>query len=400
MPNTEATLSRQKQQSPVAYQEKSVSHGRPLKILRIASDVYPNVMGGLSLHVHEMSRLQAQLGHDVTILTSDHGDRERSVKEQRDGYQLIRHREVASPLDNTIIPGIVRTIWKMADEYDVIHAHSHLFFSTNVAAALSHGLETPLVVTNHGLISQTAPKWVQKAFTPTVAKFTLNSADAVLCYTETDKLRLRERGIDTKISVVHNGIDCTKFTPRVAETNDGLQILFVGRLKPGKGVNDLLIAFEDVVEQVSEATLKIVGDGPLWDELIQKAKTSGIGSNVEFAGQISNDHMPAVYAESDVFALPSMNEGLPRTVLEAMACGIPVITSALPQLKSLVDGAGLVVEPKDPDQLAECLSWLLEHPDERKQMGAVGRNKVERHYSWQETVRKTNNVYNDLVNDR
>ncbi|WP_331234200.1 glycosyltransferase family 4 protein [Natronorarus salvus] len=376
-----------------------VGSDEPLKILRVASDLYPEVMGGLSLHVHEMSRLQAEWGHDVTVLTSDHGNRGLPSKEKRDGYELIRHREVVSPLDNTITPGIALTVWKLADEYDIIHAHSHLFFSTDIVAALNRTLETPLVITNHGLISQTAPKWVQKVFIPTVATFTLNSADRVLCYTETDKHRLRERDVNTAVSVIHNGINCEKFIPRETENSKNPQILFVGRLKPGKGVDNLLIAFEDVVEKIPQSTLKIVGNGPLRNELIQKAKTSGISSQVQFVGQVLNDRMPEIYAESDVFALPSMNEGLPRTVLEAMACSIPVVTSSLPQLEPLVDTAGFVVDPKAPDQLADSLLDLLEHPDKRERMGAAGRKKVERNYSWQETVRRTNETYTELIND-
>lgn len=377
-------------------EKNRVKDGDSLKILRVASDVYPEVMGGLSLHVHEMSRLQAEWGHDVTVLTSDHGDRELPSKEERDGYELIRHREVANPLDNTIVPGLVRTVWKMADDYDVIHAHSHLFFTTNVAAVFKRQDDTPLVVTNHGLISQTAPKWLQKAFIPTVARFTLNSADRILCYSETDERRLQERGIDTEVSVVHNGIDCETFAPMEVD-DEPLQVLFVGRLKPGKGVDKLLIAFKDVLEEFPEATLKIVGDGPLRNDLEELAKERGICSSVEFADRIPNDEMPEVYAESDVFVLPSKNEGLPRTVLEAMACRTPVVTSSLPQLESVVNGAGLMVDSDSTEQFAEYTIQILENQAERKRMGETGREKVRLNYSWNETVRKTNMVYSELL---
>lgn len=122
----------------------------PLDILRVASDVYPDVVGGLSLHVHEMSQLQAEWGHEVTVLTSDHGQRDRPKTEVREGYELIRHRQIAKPLDNSIAPGLVKSVLEMADEYDVVHAHSHLFFSTNVAAVLSRRFDTPLIVTAMG----------------------------------------------------------------------------------------------------------------------------------------------------------------------------------------------------------------------------------------------------------
>ncbi|WP_255171277.1 glycosyltransferase family 4 protein [Natrononativus amylolyticus] len=384
-----------KTQAPTQEPEK-VLEADALKILRVASDVYPEVMGGLSLHVHEMSRVQAEMGHDVTVLTSDHGDRDQPSREERDGYELIRHREVASPLDNTITPGLARTLRRIGDDYDVIHAHSHLFFSTNVAAAVGRTLETPLVVTNHGLMSQTAPKWVQKAFIPTVAKFTLNSADEILCYTETDKRRLRERGIDSSISVVHNGIDCEQFSPIQSDKSKN-QILFVGRIKPGKGVRHLLAAFSNIISEFPEYSLKIVGDGPLREELVALAEERDISSNVEFVGQIENSEVAEVYAESEIFVLPSLNEGLPRTVLEAMACEVPVIVSDLEQLESLVEEAGVTVPRENPDILASEMKRLLANKELRTHMGRVGRECILDEYSWDETVRFTTCKYRSLI---
>lgn len=371
----------------------------PVRILRIASDIYPDVMGGVGIHVHEMSKLQAEWGHDVTVYTSDHGDRSKPRHEERDGYQIVRHRELISPLDNSIFPGLASSLIRKAGEYDVIHAHSHLFFSTNLAAAFRQASDTPLVVTNHGLISQTAPKWLQKVFIPTVARFTLESADRVLCYTKTDKARLRERGIDSNVRVIHNGIDCEAFAPR-DESNDEreLQILFVGRLKPGKGVDDLLTAFVDVVEEFPDVTLKLVGDGPLRDKLIQQAKSDGIYSNVEFVGNVPNDQMPAIYAESDIFALPSLNEGLPRTVLEAMACEVPVIVSDLDNLKSLVKDAGIMIPRQNTAALSTALLKLISDKRFRKRMGKEGRQRVHDDYSWSETVSRTTNMYAMLIN--
>jgi len=367
-----------------------------LRILRVASDVYPDVMGGVGIHVHEMSKLQAKLGHEVTVLTSDHGDRGQPRKENRDGYEIRRHRELVSPIDNSIFPGLAQSLFQMASDYDVVHAHSHLFFSTNLAAVFSRLDDTPLVVTNHGLISQTAPKWLQKAFIPTVARFTLNTADQIFCYSETDEQRLRERGIKTDVSVIHNGIDCETFVPMDVDTSEGLQVLFVGRLKPGKGVDDLLVAFEDVIKEFPEATLKIVGDGPLRDGLAQLAKDKGIYSSVRFAGRIPNDEMPKVYAASDVFVLPSKNEGLPRTVLEAMACRTPVVTSSLPQLEPVVEGAGFMIDADSTEQISEYIGKLLEDRDQRISMGETGRRRVEKEYSWAETVRKTTSVYKEV----
>lgn len=389
---------------PPAAEEPPVDQ---LRVLRVATDLYPDVLGGGSLHAHEMSRLQAAMGHDVAVLTSDHGDRAAPRREERAGYELRRFRQFGRPFGNSLTPGMLPALRRLVAEYDVVHAHSHLYFSTNVAAALARRSETPLVVTNHGLHSQTAPMPVQKAYAP-VARFTFNSADRVLCYTETDRQRLRERGVTAPVSVIHNGIDCDLFTPEAAGDEGGSeteserprerpQILFVGRLKETKGVRQLLSAFEVLHEEVPEATLTFVGDGPLREELEERVRAAALDDHVRFTGRLENDELPAVYAESAVFALPSELEGFPRTVLEAMACGTPVVSSELPQLADVVEQVGETVPRDDIEALAGALRRLLADDDRRERLGRAARQQVLEEYSWAETVRETTDVYHELV---
>ena len=122
--------------------------------------------------------------HDVTVLTSDNGDRSLPEHEERGGYSIVRHRQLCRPVGNRIIPVIANSLRKRGSESDVIHAHSHLYFSSNITALLNKLTETLLTVTNHGLFSQTAPDLVQKAFIPLIARPTLNSADRIFCYTD------------------------------------------------------------------------------------------------------------------------------------------------------------------------------------------------------------------------
>jgi glycosyltransferase involved in cell wall biosynthesis len=371
------------------------SRRKPLRVLRVSTDTYPDVLGGGALHAHEMSRVQAGMGHDVTVLTSDHGDRDRPRTEDRAGYEIRRYRQFGRPFGNSITPGIVRDISALTEEYDVVHAHSHLYFSTNVAAALARRNDVPLVVTNHGLHSQTAPMLVQKAFAP-VARFTFNAADRVLCYTDTDERRLRERGIDAPISVVRNGIDCETFTPEAADT-ERPQVLFVGRLKRTKGPQRLLRAFDDAMEAVPTATLTFVGDGPLRSDLEALATELGRRERVTFTGRLENGALPRLYAESAVFALPSTTEGFPRTVLEAMACGTPVVTSDLPQLEPVVEQHGTTVPLEGIDELGNALRELLHDDRTRADLGRAARQHVVDQYSWLGTVRETTDVYHELL---
>lgn len=377
--------------------EKEDTHDPQLRILRIATDLYPEQLGGGALHVHKMSELQAEMGHDVTVLTSDHGERDLPQVEQRDGYEIRRNREALKLFGNSIMPGTLGSIIDRVNEYDIVHAHSHLYFSTNLAALTRRLSETPLVLTNHGLVSQTAPAPIQKVYLPTVGQFTFQSADRILCYTETDRDRLRDRDVTAPISVIHNGIDCETFRP----TEDGdkrSQLLYVGRLKQSKGVDRMLRAFDKLAETHPDLTVKVVGEGPQEEELKELCEQLGIEDRVTFTGTLPNDDLPPVYAESLVFVLPSDAEGLPRTVLESLSCGTPVVTSELPQLESVVDGCGYQVPAEAIDELATAIDRVVsaDQPEYRT-MSERGRQRVKTEYSWQGTVEKTTSLYYELL---
>lgn len=363
--------------------------GEQLSILRVAADLYPAVTGGFPIHAHAMSKRQAEQGHDVTVLTADHGTDGEALSAERP-YSVVSHRQLACPLGNSITPGIVLSLRRRLPAVDVVHAHSHLYFQTNVAAAMARLSDVPLVLTNHGLMSQTAPAWLQKLYIPTVGQFTFDAADRVLCYTETDRQRLRERNIDAPIDVVNNGVNCERFAPTAAATK--CQLLYVGRLTDGKGIPTLLEGFAMLANTEPDLTLRIVGDGPDRPRYERRCERLGIADRVTFEGTVPNHELPRYYSESLLFVLPSHNEGLPRTVLEALACETPVVTSDLAQLESVVDGVGYTFERGSPTAMANTVGRLLESEDTRHRFGQRGRERVLRENAWTETVDETTDI--------
>ncbi|MCL0048583.1 glycosyltransferase, partial [Dehalococcoidia bacterium] len=220
-----------------------------IRILRVTSDLYPAVVGGIGVHAHEMSKEQVKLGHDVTVYTS--GADGRPMREFKDGYKIIRFKSIMKLMGNTFMPGLLFKLMRAKNDFDIIHAHSHLYFSTNLCALVKKLGSPPLVITNHGLFSQTAPLPIQKIYIPTIARWTLRSADRVICYTTEEKTKLEEIGIDSaNIMVIHNGIDTKVFTPpekRQGKTSN--QILWIGRFVSGKGVDCLISAFHILVRK-------------------------------------------------------------------------------------------------------------------------------------------------------
>ena len=367
---------------------------KPLKVLRVISDIYPVVVGGLPVHVHEMSKEQARLGCVVTVYTGKAAGQVK--KETVHGYHVTRFTPLVKIMGNAILPGLLPKLLSTEKKYDVVHAHSHLFFSTNMCALARHITGKPLVITNHGLISQTVPEWISGIYTPTIAKWTFQSADKILCYAEEEKDRLLELGIKAdKIVVIHNGVNTDVFSPG-EKTSSVRQLLWVGRFAPGKGLEYLIDSFQVLLKEYPDLKLLMVGVGPVREDIWKKVEDMGLTTSVSIKDSIPNSEISKTYRDSSIFVLPSINEGVPRSILEAMACGIPVVCTDLPQLLKVVSGCGLMVPVKDAQALSEAIGRILSDPEYAKELGAHGREKAVKEYSWEDTVRKTIKVYEKL----
>lgn len=366
-----------------------------MRILRVVSDLYPAVVGGVGIHAHEMSRLQAEKGHLVTVVTYENGVHNPDFY-QSQKYSLVQVPPSFALFGNTIslcLPSVIRSLEK---EFDVVHAHSHLFYSTVIAAFQRRCGTIPLVITNHGLISQTAPMWLQNIYLPTIGKWTYRTADKIICYTETEKEQLIDLGIEEKkISVIHNGICTETFSPSTSPPEK--QILWIGRYTPGKGVDYLIEAFRIFHQRYPEYTLLMVGRGPKKDEITRMIQENGLESSIQLLDFIPNAELPNLYRKSSIFVLPSLEEGVPRTILEAMACGVPVVCTELPQLVDIVAGSGILVPVRESEAIAEALIQIVTDPDRARELGESGRDRVASDFSWEDTVRRTLELYEEVI---
>jgi glycosyltransferase involved in cell wall biosynthesis len=372
----------------------------PMKILRIAQDVFPDTVGGAPYHIHALSRDQAARGHDVTVLTvSENADEQHS--KERDGYTLVKQIPKVDLFGNQLFTNTLDYI-SDAEDYDIIHAHSHLFFSSNVAAMYGRVSDTPLAVTCHGLISQRVPEWLSKAHLRTMGKLTYNAADVSFCYTEAERSVLRDIGVDADIQVISNGVDTERFSPTgehydQIEATDGPALLFVGRLVEGKRPQDAIAAMETVRETFPDANLYLCGDGPLMEDLRETVATKRLTDAVTFLGRVPYREMPAVFRAADLFLLPSRTEGFPRTIMEALACETPVISTHLEQTADVVEQTGETVDVCDPDGLATEIMGLVDDPAQLSKLGRRGRQIVLEEYDWSETVEKTTQTLRQLA---
>ncbi len=361
-----------------------------MEILRIAPWIYPDTKGGGNYHVHAMSRDQAAMGHDVTVLTT-WSDPSLPRVEETHGYTVYRVSPGMTLFGNKLSPGIARFLWHMTGGYDVVHAHSHLYASTNLAALARLLSDIPLAITNHGLYSQSAPERLQRWYLRTLGRWTFNQADVVFCYTDVDKQRVRELGVTSRIEVVPNGIDTERFTPEGPTSElidaEGPVVLFVGRFVEGKRPGIAVAAFAEVLDQYPDAELYLCGEGPLQDELESQVAELEIGESVTFLGHVPYDEMPKVYRSGDVLVLPSRAEGVPRTVLEAKASGLGVVVSELEHVQPVLGGHDCVVTEPTADSFSSALISTIGDGDETADLNNLTRETDENR--WTDTVERT-----------
>jgi glycosyltransferase involved in cell wall biosynthesis len=203
-----------------------------------------------------------------------------------------------------------------------------------------------------------------------------------------------------RVRVVPFGVDTDYFAPRPARSpREEVVIGFVKHLEPYYGVEDLVVAFEEVVTRYPDARLIIAGDGSLRSSLRQKVHSKGLGELVEFLGQIPQHAVRDVLAQCDVFAMPSLREALGVAAIEALAMGVPVVATQVGGIPEIVkDGiTGLLVPAMSPDALAEALLYLVEDEALRRQMGREGRQDVLERYRWAGCVDKMLDIYDDVV---
>jgi len=191
------------------------------------------------------------------------------------------------------------------------------------------------------------------------------------------------------VLVVHHGVDLERFRPRPAGEGTSPPVLVsVGRLVEKKGFADLLHALAVAAAGGSEFRCRIFGDGPLHDELSGMIEHLGLTDRVELAGARSNDEVVSALGRADVFALTPLvaadgdRDGIPNVLVEAMASGLPVVTTSAGGISELVrhEVNGLMCPPGDVAMLATSISALLADPATRSRLGEAGRRTVENDY--------------------
>lgn len=266
---------------------------------------------------------------------------------------------------------------------DLVHVHSHLFLSSYQAVRAAHSMGIPSVVTIHGVTAQRGLllNFSQQTYLRTIARMLFREVDAVICLTKSDAESIAKvAGSASKIHIIPNGVNIELFKPGQEYSNR--LVVWTGRFVSEKGLNYLIEAARIVNRQLPDARFLLVGSGPLEAKIAKRVKDLGLPGVVSFTGPLERGEVVQVLKKATVFVLPSLKEGLPSSILEAMACGVPVIGSDIPGINDVViDGKnGILVPPRSPELLACSIMMVLKDEGLRKRLGGKARESiVEKH---------------------
>jgi len=255
---------------------------------------------------------------------------------------------------------------RLHGQHDFHVVHAHFAWPDGVAAALvARRWRRPLVLT---VLGSDLNVQAQSILIRGQIRWALRQADQVSAVSQALRARVLAFGVPAeRITVIPTGVDVRWFHPldraaaraRLGWPQTGKLVLFVGNLLPVKGVVDLLDAFAQLRARRGDVGLALVGEGPLRGEVERRARTS---PGLTLVGPRPHHEVPQWLGACDVLCLPSLAEGLPNVVQEALACGRPVVASAVGGVPELIPGehCGLLVPPRQPGRLAEALNQALE----------------------------------------
>ncbi|AOZ91955.1 glycosyltransferase [Paenibacillus crassostreae] len=265
----------------------------------------------------------------------------------------------------------------------------------------------PLVTSFHGCDSPGTRRMKQQSKS-LKRLFSVGDCFTVPCYAMKEELINHGCPVE-KITVHYSGIDLNQFVykERSFPSDHPIEILYVGRLVEKKGAELLIKAFQRVQQVYPQSKLCLIGDGELSNKLKQLSKRLHLEHKIEFKGALSHAQVAEHLEHTHIFCLPSVKdrsgnqEGIPNAIKEAMACGVPVVStyhSGIPEL--IEDGkSGHLVAEQDVDGLAEKLIHLIEHPESWKELGKNARTKIETDFNRQVQTEKLEQLFEQVIQE-
>ena len=372
-----------------------------MNILHVYKDYFP-ILGGIENHVRLLAEGQAGAGHQVTVLATNPQGFRTTLSQEHD-VRVIRAGRLTT---------VASTPLSFALPWHLLHARPdlvHLHFPYPVGEIsqwlLRRGRAT--VLTYHSDVVRQAK--IFRLYRPLLRRV-LQAVDAIVVGSPPMQKSAHLVSHQEKLHLIPYGIRLARFqnppspdeiarirSRYLGRIPEGPRLIFVGRLRYYKGLEDLIAALADI-----PAHLIVVGSGPMLDEWQAAARIAGVTDRITWLGDVPDADLPTLYHAGDLFVLPASHpsEAFGLVQVEAMAAGLPVVCTELGTGTSYVnqDGVtGSVVPPRDPLALAAEINALLSNPERRKEMGAAAAERVAAEFDLQTMLARLMTLYEDLL---
>lgn len=373
-----------------------------MRIAHVCADPGVPVFGtkGASVHVQEVIRALRRAGHDVSLLATRIGGIAPADLADVNLHRLppiakgdLADRERMAMAADAALADVLGA----TGPYDLVYQRYSLWSSAAMAAAAASGVpgvlevNAPLIdeqADHRGLFHRAEAVGIaRQAMTAAAAVVAVSSAVATWCHDVS--------GVGDTVHVVPNGVDVVRLTPgppRPASAH--FTVGFVGTLKPWHGLEHLLDAMARLARDYDDLRLLVVGDGPGREALTERAHALGIAARVELTGAVDPDSVPGYLHRMDVAVAPYPAQRSayfsPLKLYEYLAAGLPVVASAVGQVREVItDGEdGVLVAPGDPVALAAAIAALRGDPARRHRIGAQARRRAVAHHTWDAVVER------------
>ena len=326
-------------------------------------------------------------------------------------FPYLLPKKIFYPLEGGFYSSFVGGyVQKNIPDIDLIHSH-HAYPDGYGLTKVCRELPCPLVIDIHG--SGFFSDWLKQPLLQKKVWNCVNSSSKIICISKKIVNNAVAVGIpEQKLAYIPLGIDLKRFEkPGIAavssqrEDGFGNKFIFlsVGHLNKGKGITYLLHAVSSLDEDIrKKCHFIIVGDGPEKANLTHEAAALNISDSITFTGRLVGDNLVNVFREADIFIHPSLSEGRPTVINEAMASECAVIASNIDGIpEQVTDGYnGFLVDPGNPGQLADKIRQLVEDENLMRTMGKNSKRKIsDDGITWENYARKVENVYTEVINE-
>lgn len=376
---------------------------KPIKLLHIADTAD---RGGGETYLFLLANRLARDRYAVSVFCPSEGLLPQRLR--KIGIPVV-HFEIPRLLSPAALVRLMRLFQQHRP--DIVQSHGA---RTNFYATLAgRWARVPIIVcTIHNSLYDYPISHIRRSLYLMGQRLTFALSDQILCVADALAQDLTGRsGRDPgKIRVIQNGVDLEAFDPETVDGSTvrrefGLEkdtplIGIVGRMTPQKGHLDLLTALPQIKATIPTVKALIVGDGPLRDELVERARRHRLDDCCIFTGM--REDIPNIMGALDVVVLPSLSEGLPFILLEAMAMGKPVVATRVNGISEVVeDGVtSLLVPPRAPERLARAVIALLTNRELGSRLGVAARQHVERRFSLALMMQQVERLYEELLAQR